>query len=121
MLTYKKKLRIGYCLVCFLVCIYVFEIKTAANVMFMNIRHLGDTLFASLHNNQPNLKSGKKSHKYLLLPWRGHEEGGTLVIMRDNSSATQDPGSDLMSLEASGEHRTVTPDLDWGYDQPAKN
>ena len=76
MLTYNKKLRIGYCFVCFLVCIYVFEIKTAANVMFMNIRHLGDTLFASLHNNQPNLKSGKKSHKYLRIPWRGHERAG---------------------------------------------
>ena len=43
--------------------------------MFMNIRHLGDTLFATVHNNQPNLKSSKKCHKYLWKTWRGHEKG----------------------------------------------
>lgn len=79
--------------------------------MFMNIRHLGDTLFATLHNNQPNLKSGKKSHKYLRIPWRGHEKGRDSGHQDKTMSAPPKICTDLMFLEAPTEHRTaVTPD-----------
>ena len=79
--------------------------------MFMNIRHLGDTLFATLHNNQPNLKSGKKSHKYLRRPCPGHEKGRGRGHQDKTISAPPKICTDLMFLEASTEHRTaVTPD-----------
>ena len=78
MLTTGMMWTSGSAIVSFLVYIYVFKIKTAANVMFMNIRHLGDTVFATLHNNQPNLKSSKKSHKYPRILVVVMRRGGTL-------------------------------------------
>ena len=68
-----KELRIGYSV--FLGLYLCFQDKNCGKCHVYEYPTPGDTLFATLHNNQPNLKSSKKSHKYLWKTCRGHEKG----------------------------------------------